>query len=64
MDHLGFFVNDVEGWLHRAVRAGAKREVEWREGNWRIAYVRDPDGIWLEFIGRAPSHRAEKRGET
>jgi catechol 2,3-dioxygenase-like lactoylglutathione lyase family enzyme len=60
MDHLGFFVDDVDGWLRRAVQAGAKREVEWKEGGWRISYVRDPDGIWLEFIGRtkAPPRRA------
>ena len=52
MDHLGFFVDDVEGWLRRAARAGAERHVEWTESGWRLAYVRDPDGIWLEFIGR------------
>lgn len=64
MDHLGFFVDDVDGWLHRAVHAGAKREADWTESGWRIAYVRDPDGIWLEFIGKTPRPptRAVRRG--
>lgn len=52
MDHLGFLVDDLDSWVDRALSAGAKRVVEWTESRWRLAYLKDPDGIWLEFIGR------------
>lgn len=62
LDHLGFEVDDVDAWTSRLRRAGGKVRVEpynsqiviHGEGTFdgRAAYVADPDGIWIELLGR------------
>lgn len=61
LDHLAFWVQDVLGTFRRVVRAGAKPAVApWREGGYELAYVMDPDGIWIELLGRAKTKRGKK----
>lgn len=52
LDHLGFFVDDIDGWVKRARRVGGTLAVDFSETRERLAYVRDPDGIWIEFVGK------------
>lgn len=58
LDHLGFFTSDVDFWVRRARRLGATVAVDFAEPHERLAYVRDPDGVWIEFCGKpAPQKR-------
>jgi len=53
LDHLAFWVKDVDREFARLVEKGAKRAVEpFPQGKYRFAFVKDPDGIWIELIGR------------
>ena len=56
LDHLGFEVSDLDD----ALRYLAGRDVvpvagPDRDGGYAVAYVRDPDGIWVEFYQRLPA---------
>jgi catechol 2,3-dioxygenase-like lactoylglutathione lyase family enzyme len=52
LDHLGFIVDDAVNWFNQLVKRGAKRAVEpFGDENETLAYVKDPDGIWIELIG-------------
>jgi catechol 2,3-dioxygenase-like lactoylglutathione lyase family enzyme len=51
LDHLGFFVGDLRTWVARAHRLGAKDAARVQEEHENIAYVTDPDGVWIEFCG-------------
>jgi len=56
LDHLAFWCRDVRADFGRLVSAGAEVAVEpWDEGGWTLAFVTDPDGIWIELLGRKPS---------
>ena len=62
MDHLGFYVEDVEGWVRRMRRAGGKLPIPpFQETTQRLAYVTDPDGIWIEFFGPARPPRRRRK---
>jgi len=53
MDHIGFSVEDVDRTYKRAISKGAKRAAAPFSNNGeRLAYVKDPDGIWIEFFGK------------
>jgi len=52
MDHLGFWVDDVDRTYAQLMRKGARRAVApFSNGGERLAYVKDPDSIWIEFFG-------------
>jgi lactoylglutathione lyase len=54
LDHLAFWVKDVDRKFERLLEKGARRAVEpFSQGKYRFAFVKDPDGIWIELIGRA-----------
>jgi len=58
LDHLGFWTRDVVATYRRLLRDGAKVAVRpWREGRYEIAFVSDPDGIWIELLGPAKKRR-------
>ncbi len=57
LDHLGFFVSDVDRWVRRSKRLGARVVSDFSETRERLAYVRDPDGIWVEFVGAPKPQR-------
>jgi len=52
MDHLGFWADDVDRTYAQLIRKGARRAVApFSNGRERLAYVKDPDGVWIEFFG-------------
>ena len=58
MDHVGFWVKNVDRTYAQLISKGAKKAVApFSNGRERLAYVKDPDGIWIEFFG------ADKRKE-
>lgn len=61
LDHLGFWVGDVEKELERLTRKGAEVAVEpFVNGRTELAFVKDPDGVWIELQGRAKRPRARR----
>jgi len=59
LDHLGFFTPDVDHWIRTARRLGAPVVEDFSEPGERLAYVADPDGVWVEFVG--PETSPERR---
>lgn len=60
-DHFGFHSPDVADWRRKAVRAGGKVVADFLDGKSRLVYVTDPDGVWLEVFGPAPTRRRRSR---
>ncbi len=53
LDHLAFRCEDVRASYRKLLAAGADKAIEpWDEGNSTLAFVRDPDGVWIELLGR------------
>ena len=53
LDHLAFWCKNVRRDYEKAVAGGATSAIEpWDEGGYTLAFVRDPDGVWIELIGR------------
>ncbi len=53
LDHLGFREKDVDAKYEELLKHGATRAVEpFSDSGYRLAFVRDPDGIWIELIGK------------
>jgi len=51
VDHLAFEVNDVDVALAELRSCGVEVAVEpFNEGGSRLAFVKDPDGIWIELL--------------
>lgn len=58
LDHIAFWTNDVDRNYHRLLAKGAKRAARpFSEGRYRLAFVKDPDGTWIELIGKAKRRR-------
>ncbi len=52
LDHLGFWVEDVDGCLEFMKGLGATPLIEpWTEGRFQLGFVEDPDGICIELLG-------------
>lgn len=72
LDHLAFLSQNVPEDYRKLLAAGATPAISpWNEGYWTLTFVRDPDGIWIELIGkkakpaaapqkRQPAHRKNK----
>jgi catechol 2,3-dioxygenase-like lactoylglutathione lyase family enzyme len=61
LDHLAFWERDVDGKYEEMLANGATKAVEpFSEGAYRLAFVKDPDGIWIELEGK--ERRARRRG--
>ena len=53
LDHLAFRVPDVGRAFSEVTSKGARPEVEpFDEERYAFAFVSDPDGIWIELLGR------------
>jgi lactoylglutathione lyase len=53
LDHLAFWCKDVRTDYKRILSGGASSAIEpWDEKGYTLAFVRDPDGVWIELIGR------------
>jgi catechol 2,3-dioxygenase-like lactoylglutathione lyase family enzyme len=52
LDHIGFKVDDAEKWFKLLIRRGAKPAAQpFGDKSETLAYVKDPNGIWIELIG-------------
>jgi lactoylglutathione lyase len=49
LDHVGFIVDDVEATYRELVARGAEPAVHPSEADGWTAYVKDPDGNWIEI---------------
>ncbi len=59
LDHLAFWVRDVHSEFDSLVRRGAEPAIApFREGAYELAFLKDPDGIWIELLGK---FRASKK---
>jgi lactoylglutathione lyase len=53
LDHLAFWCEDVRRSYEKVLASGATSAIEpWDESGYTLAFVRDPDGIWIELIGK------------
>jgi lactoylglutathione lyase len=53
LDHIGLYVRNVREQYKRLIGLGCESAVEpFDQGSWVLAFVKDPNGIWLELIGR------------
>ena len=53
LDHLAFWERDVDEEYERLLANGASKAIEpFSEGGYRLAFVKDPDGIWIELLGK------------
>lgn len=58
LDHIGFKVDDAVKWFDLLLRCGAKPASDpFGDANETLAYVKDPDGIWIELIGPGMKHK-------
>ena len=57
LDHLAFGCDDVAEAYRELLSKGAKPGLPpfLEQGTW-LAYVQDPDGIWIELYGKHASH--------
>jgi catechol 2,3-dioxygenase-like lactoylglutathione lyase family enzyme len=53
LDHLGFRVTDLPGTIGRLVALGGRVRIPpFDEGGVRLAFLSDPDGVWVELFDR------------
>ena len=53
LDHLGFRVTDLKTTAARLTALGAKVRIPpFSEGSVRLAFLSDPDGVWIELYER------------
>jgi lactoylglutathione lyase len=58
LDHLGFRVTDAERAFREVTARGARAEIRpFKESRYAFAFVSDPDGIWIELLGRVPGKK-------
>lgn len=57
VDHLAFKVEDVDASVAYLTERGYPPVFGPETfGDWRVAYVEDPDGIWIELVKSTPAH--------
>lgn len=62
LDHLAFWCDDVRKSYEKVLAGGATSAVEpWDENGYTLAFVRDPDGIWIELIGKTVKPTLRKK---
>jgi lactoylglutathione lyase len=64
LDHLAFSCKDVRRCYEKVLAGGATSAVEpWDESGYTLAFVRDPDGVWIELIGKKVKPTSPKRNK-
>jgi lactoylglutathione lyase len=60
LDHIGLYVTNVREQYKRLIELGCEPAVEpFNQGSWTLAFVKDPNGIWLELIGKEGGRKRE-----
>lgn len=55
LDHLAFDCDDADAAFQELVAQGVKPALPpFTEGDFRLAFVEDPDGIWIELSSKRP----------
>jgi lactoylglutathione lyase len=60
LDHFAFELPDLEAFLRRVKAQGirvAKEPFQLQGGSGRLAFILDPNDVWIELIERAPGGR-------
>jgi lactoylglutathione lyase len=57
LDHLAFEVKDASAEYDKLTRKRKGTIPPFQEGKWILAYVKDPDGHWIELGSRASPRR-------
>ena len=57
LDHLAFEVKDASDAYTRLTKTCRGVMRPFKEGKWILAYVKDPDGNWIELGSRAKTRR-------
>ena len=53
LDHLAFWCKDVRESYRKVLHGGATSSIKpWDENGYTLAFVRDPNGVWIELIGK------------
>jgi len=52
LDHLAFEVKDALDAYRKLVKRERRAMPPFKEGRWLLAYVKDPDGNWIELGSR------------
>jgi len=61
LDHIGFIVDDAEKRFKLLVKRGARSAARPSgDESETLAYVKDPDGIWIELIGPGRKPKEER----
>ena len=65
LDHIGFIVDDAVKWYKLLLRRGAKPAAEpFGDKAETLAYVKDPNGIWIELVGPGMKRRKKNKQAT
>jgi lactoylglutathione lyase len=57
LDHLAFEVKDASN-AYKVLNEERKGAIRpFKEGKWILAYIKDPDGNWIELGSRAPKRK-------
>ena len=61
LDHLAFWCKNVRRDYEKTLAGGATSTIEpWDESGYTLAFVRDPDGVWIELIGKKAKSKPTK----
>lgn len=61
LDHLAFQINDINASYEMITRKYKGPIRPFKEGKWILAYVKDPDGNWIELGQRMSAKRKKKK---
>ena len=61
LDHLAFQVRDVRARFREIAKSREAPVTPFDEGSWRLAYVKDPDGNWIELGQKLKPRRRAAR---
>jgi lactoylglutathione lyase len=53
LDHLAFWSDNVHDDYGKALAGGATSAIApWSENGYTLAFIRDPNGVWIELMGK------------
>lgn len=61
LDHLAFEVGNLDRSYEAITRKHRSALPPFLEGRWKLAYVKDPDGNWIELGERIKNTRRKKK---